>query len=182
MIPTEYTGHPPYRENMMDSEKRTYQFIDNLGIKYNTLCHEAAFTMNECKDVEQAFGVTIPKNLFLCNRQKTQFYLLMMPGDKSFKTKFLSAELACARLSFAEEDQMISLLGIHPGAVSPMGLINDHAGKVLLVIDRDLLQHEYFGCHPCVNTATIKLRINDLLGKIIPGCKHHYKIVNLRSE
>ena len=99
-----------------------------------------------------------------------------------FKTKFLSAELGCARLSFANEEQMVELLGIHPGAVSPMGLVNDHDCKVLLVIDSDLMQYEYFGCHPCVNTASVKLAMSDFINKIIPQTKHQYRIVNLKSE
>lgn len=182
MNAVEYVNHPPYREDMNVSEKETYRFLDNLGIEYNTLCHDAAYTMEECKEIERVLGVYVPKNLFLCNRQMTQFYLLMLPGDKVFKTKFLSAELGCARLSFADEDQMVKLLGIHPGAVSPMGLINDQENKVLLVIDQDLMRYEYFGCHPCVNTATVKLAMSDFINRIIPETKHQYKVVNLKSE
>lgn len=178
----EYFNHPPIREEMNESEKETYRFLDSLGIEYSTLCHDAAFTMEECKEIERILGVHVPKNLFLCNRQMTQFYLLMLPGDKVFKTKFLSAELGCARLSFANEEQMVELLGIHPGAVSPMGLVNDHDCKVLLVIDSDLMQYEYFGCHPCVNTASVKLAMSDFINKIIPQTKHQYRIVNLKSE
>lgn len=179
---TEYVGHPPFREDMTEAEVGVYRFLDNLGIAYQTVCHDAAFTMEECGEVERTIGVMIPKNLFLCNRQKTRYYLLMMPGDKVFKTKFLSSELGCARLSFAEEEQMVDLLGIHPGAVSPMGLINDHDRKVLLVIDSELLQYEYFGCHPCVNTATVRLSMRDLMDCIVPESGHQYKVVNLKSE
>lgn len=114
--------------------------------------------------------------------QQTQFYLLMLPGDKTFKTKLLSSELGCARLSFADESHMTGMLGIHPGAVSPMGLINEKQGNVSLVIDRELLSSEWFGCHPCVNTATLKLRMDDLLGKIVPATGHSYKIVTLKTE
>lgn len=119
---------------------------------------------------------------FLCNRQQTQFYLLMLPGKKIFKTKFLSSELGCARLSFADESHMTEMLGLHPGAVSPMGLINDRKGNVLLLIDRELQAFEWFGCHPCVNTATLKLRMDDLLGKIVPATGHTYKIIELKTE
>ena len=133
-------------------------------------------------EVEKNLGVPICKNLFLCNRQQTQFYLLMLPGEKHFKTKFLFSELGCSRLSFAEEEHMVRLLSIHPGAVSPMGLMNDKEKKVMLVVDNELLQSEFLGCHPCVNTATLKIRLKDLLKKIVPAANHEYRIVTLRTE
>lgn len=176
----EFIGHPPYREDMDEIEKETYRFLDNLAIKYHTICHDAIFSMKECKDMEQALRAIIPKNLFLCNRQKTQFYLLMMPGEKAFNPKQLSADLGCPHLSFADERQMVGMLGIHPGAVSPMGLIHEHDKKVLPVIDRALIQYEYIGCHPCVNTVTIRLKTADLLNRIIPESGHHYRIVDLK--
>lgn len=106
----------------------------------------------------------------------------MLPGEKHFKIKFLSSELGCARLSFATEEHMVQLLGIHPGAVSSMGLMNDKEKKVLLVVDKELLQSEFFGSHPCVNTATLKIRMNDLLEKIVPATNHEYRVVTLRTE
>lgn len=177
-----YIGHPAYTGKEGEAERNTYRFLDTHGISYETFRHEAAFTMEDCAGVEKAIGAPICKNLFLCNRQQTQFYLLMLPGDKTFKTKFLSSELGCARLSFADESHMAGMLGIHPGAVSPMGLINEKQGNVLLVIDRELLSYEWFGCHPCVNTATLKLRMDDLLEKIVPATGHAYKIVTLKTE
>lgn len=177
-----FSGHPPYTAVMGDAERSVYDFLDRRGVVYETLCHEAAFTMEECAAVEERIGAPVCKNLFLCNRQQTQFYLLMLPGDKVFKTKYLSSELGCARLSFAGESHMVELLGIHPGAVSPMGLLNDSEGKVQLVVDRDLLSSEFLGCHPCVNTATLKLRMDDLLGKVVPATGHEYRIVDLKTD
>ena len=176
------TNQPSSEMEMSDVERRVYDFLDGLGIAYEALRHEAAFTMEECAAVEERIGAPVCKNLFLCNRQQTQFYLLMLPGDKEFKTKYLSSELGCARLSFADESHMIELLDIHPGAVSPMGLLNDSEGKVLLVVDRDLLSSEFLGCHPCVNTATLKLRMDDLLGKVVPATGHEYRIVDLKTD
>lgn len=177
-----YIGHPPYAEEETIMERGTYLFLDTLGIEYETVRHKAAFTMADCAEVEKPLGVPVCKNLFLCNRQQTQFYLLMLPGNKTFKTKFLSSELGCARLSFADENHMAGMLGLHPGSVSPMGLINDRKGNVLLLIDRELQAFEWFGCHPCVNTATLKLRMDDLLGKIVPATGHTYKIIELKTE
>lgn len=177
-----YIGRPTSLEGRSEVEVNTYDFLDKLGISYDTMCHVAAFTMDECQEVEKNLGAPICKNLFLCNRQQTQFYLLMLPGEKHFKTKFLSSELGCARLSFATEDHMVELLGIHPGAVSPMGLMNDKDKNVLLVVDKDLLASEFIGCHPCVNTATLKIKMKDLLEKIVPATNHEYRIVTLKTE
>jgi Ala-tRNA(Pro) deacylase len=163
-------------------EIHTYRFLDQHGIPYEKLAHPAAYTMEECAAVETRLGAPICKNLFLCNRQQTQFYLLMLPADKPFKTKYLSSQLGCARLSFATEEHMVSLLGIHPGAVSPMGLMNDAQHQVLLVIDQDLLSQEYIGCHPCVNTASLRLRLRDLLERFVPATGHEYRVVELKGE
>ena len=103
---THYIGRPDSDEGRSEVETRTYDFLDSIGIQYETVCHEAAYTMEQCQEIEKTLGVPICKNLFLCNRQQTQFYLLMLPGDKHFKTKFLSSELGCARLSFADESKM----------------------------------------------------------------------------
>ncbi len=177
-----YIGRPAATDGRSEAELRTYDVLDSLNMTYETLCHPAAYTMEECAEVEKTLGVPICKNLFLCNRQQTQFYLLMLPAGKHFKTKYLSAQLECARLSFATEEHMVELLDIHPGAVSPMGLINDRDGKVLLVLDSELMGETYVGCHPCVNTATLKIRTEDLLRTLVPATRHQYRIVTLPTE
>lgn len=177
-----YEGRPTTSDGRSSTEIKTYDFLDSQGVSYTTLTHQAAYTMEECEAVEKELGVKIPKNLFLCNRQQTQFYLLIMPGDKVFKTKYLSSQLGCARLSFANEQQMVSLLGIHPGAVSPMGLINDTEKQLLLVIDKDLLTAEALGFHPCVNTATVRLKMYDVIEKVALATGHDYQVVELANE
>ncbi len=176
-----YEGRPDVMAGRSREEIATYDFLDKLGISYQTVCHNAAFTMEECEAIEGELGAPICKNLFLCNRQQTQFYLLMLPGDKIFKTKYLSSQLGCARLSFADEAHMVEMLGIHPGAVSPMGLIHESERKVLLVLDKDLMDLEYIGCHPCVNTATVRLSLADLVNSIVPATGHEYQVVELPS-
>ena len=178
-----YNGRPINDGMRSEVEIRTYDFLDKIGVFYETICHEAVFTMEECEMIEKELGAPICKNLFLCNRQQTQFYLLMLPSDKQFKAKNLSSELGSSRLSFADEQHMVDLLGIHPGAVTPMGLMNDKEKKVLLVIDKDLLtSSEFFGCHPCVNTATIKLNLQEFVEKFVPMTGHNYTIVTLKSD
>ena len=173
------TGRPFDCTGRLEKEIRTYDFLDKLGIDYKRVDHEPAMTMEVCEEIDQSLQAVICKNLFLCNRQETQFYLLMMPGDKKFRTKDLSKELGVSRLSFANEAYMEKYLDITPGSVSVMGLMNDTEGKVRLVIDKEVLQGAEIGCHPCINTSSIKFSIKDLTEKIIPAMHHDYTVVTL---
>ena len=172
-------GRPTDTTGRLDKEIRTYDFLDKLGIEYQRIDHEAAFTMEVCEEIDKTLGATICKNLFLCNRQKTDFYLLMIPGDKTFKTKELSHQIGSARLSFASPQDMEKYLDITPGSVSVLGLMNDHEKKVQLLIDEDVLKDPYFGCHPCINASSLRLRTKDLVEKIIPAMEHEPIIVKL---
>ena len=163
-------------------EMAVYELLDELEIPYLRVDHEAAATVDDCHEVDEALWIHICKNLFLCNRQKTDFYLLMMPGLKKFKTKELSAQLGTARLSFAEAEYMEAFLNITPGSVSVMGLMNDREHRVRLLIDQELLQDEFVGCHPCVNTASLKIRMKDILEKFLPHVGHDYTAVELQGE
>ncbi len=165
-----------------DRESRTYALLQSLRIPYTKVDHAPAMTMEDCLAVDQALGIKMCKNLFLCNRQQTVFYLLMMPGDKKFHTKDLSKQLGVSRLSFAGDEAMLELLDIHPGSVSVMGLMNDREKKVNLLIDRDLLQDDFIGCHPCVNTASLKIAKKDLFEIFLPAVGHEAKIVDLPEE
>lgn len=172
-------GRPQDLAGRTDKEIRTYALLDKLGIEYKRIDHEAAMTMEVCEEIDEALQATICKNLFLCNRQETDFYLLMMPGNKKFKTKDLSKALGISRLSFAKEEYMQKLLDITPGSVSVMGLMNDRERKVRLIIDEDVLEGAEIGCHPCINTSSIKFATRDLLEKIIPAMNHDYTVVSL---
>ena len=175
-------GRPESVEGRLPREVRTYDFLDSLDIAYKRTDHEKADTMEACNRIDQILGVVICKNLFLCNRQKTAFYLLMMPGDKKFKTKELSSQINSARLSFADPEDMLKYLDIEPGSVSIMGLMNDKDHVVQLLIDEDVLKDPYLGCHPCVNTSSLKLRTEDVIGKFLPAVGHDYKTVRLVGE
>ncbi len=175
-------GRPGHAEGRLAKEMRVYDLLDTLGIPYSRVDHEAAKTMEDCLVVDETLGVAMCKNLYLCNRQKTDFYLLLMPGDKPFRTKELSGQLGVSRLSFAEAEYMEAFLDITPGAVSVMGLMNDSENRVRLLIDADLLKMEDIGCHPCVNTASIRLTMADLTGKFLPAVHHEYTTVSLTGE
>ena len=174
-----YKGRPENADGRSDREMRVYDLLDGLLIEYERVDHEKAETMEACAEVDKALGTEMCKNLFLCNRQKTQFYLLLMPGDKPFKTKDLSAQLGCARLSFADACDMERLLGLTPGSVSVMGLISDTENEVQLVLDRAIAESEYIGCHPCVNTSSLKIKTKDVLGIFLENVKHNAITVDL---
>ena len=177
-----YNGRPETTEGRLPREVRTYDYLDNLGIEYVRTDHERADNMEACNKIDAVLGVIICKNLFLCNRQKTAFYLLMMPGDKKFKTKELSAQINSARLSFAEPEDMLKYLDIEPGAVSIMGLMNDKDKQVKLLIDEDVLEGEFIGCHPCVCTSSLKIRTKDITEKFLPATGHEFVTVHLTGE
>ena len=172
-----FNGHPA--DARTAREMAAYDFLDKLGVAYRRVDHPAAATMQDCEAVDAALGVRMCKNLFLCNRQKTDFYLLLMPGEKPFRTKELSNQLGVARLSFGEAEDMTRLLGVMPGAVTVMGLINDTAGAVRLLVDKDLLLDGEIGCHPCVNTSSIAFSMQDLLEKVLPKTGHAFTSVTL---
>lgn len=160
-------------------ELKTYDVLSALNIPFGRIDHEAAMTMEDCQCVEDALGVQACKNLFLRNTQKTRFYLLLLPGDKKFRTKDLSKQLGIARLSFAEEEFMEKYLGIRPGSVTVMGLMNDNEKQVTLLVDRDVYAQEYMGCHPCANTSSIKVKTQDIFEKFLPFTGHIPVLVDL---
>jgi len=177
-----YDGRPISLDGRLPREIRTYDFLDDLGIKYKRTDHEPANTMEACNQIDAILDILICKNLFLCNRQKTKFYLLMMPGNKKFKTKELSSQINSARLSFAEAEDMLKYLDIEPGAVSVMGLMNDKNKDVELLIDEDVLKGEYLGCHPCVCTSSLKMKTAEVIDKFLPATGHDYTTVHLVGE
>ena len=174
--PKVYTGGA---EGRIEKEMRSYALLDSLGIEYRRVDHEHADTIEACEQVEGLLECKICKNLFLTNRQQTDFYLLIMPGEKPFKTKLLSKQIGSARLSFASPEHMEKYLDITPGSVSILGLMNDKNGAVRLLVDRDLLNEEYFGCHPCINTSSLRLKTADVLEKLLPAMGHEPSFVDL---
>lgn len=192
-----FQGRPSDCTGRMEREIRVYDLLDSLGIVYDRIDHDPAMTMEVCAQIDAAFGrmsleefrhcdaseqqnhAIVCKNLFLCNKQKTHYYLLMMPGQKKFLTRNLSAQINSARLSFADADDMLSMLDITPGSVSVMGLMNDREHRVQLLIDSDVVRSRYVGCHPCINTSSLRLKTDDLLHKLLPAIGHEPIMVTL---
>ncbi len=177
-----FEGRPGNVDERLSREARVYDLLDELGIEYSRVDHEPVTTMEACQDIDRALGMLMCKNLFLCNRQKTRFYLLLMPGDKKFKTKELSNQINSARLSFAEAEDMLKYLDIEPGAVSVMGLMNDQNHEVQLLVDEDVRADEYLGCHPCVCTSSLKIKTADIFEKFLPAVGHEPQTVHLVGE
>ena len=172
-------GRPADTTGRLEKEIKVYDLLDSLGIEYERTDHEEANTMEACNEIDKVLDVIICKNLFLCNRQETQFYLLMMPGDKPFKTKDLSKQIGSARLSFGKAEYMEEYLDIKPGAVSIMGLMNDTEHHIQLLMDKPVAESEYLGCHPCVSTSSLKMKTKDILDKFLPAVGHEPVIIDL---
>ena len=172
-------GRPADCSGRLAKEVRCYDLLDSLGVEFQRIDHEAAMTMEACAEVDKVLDAVICKNLLLCNRQHTAFYMLMIAGDKHFKTSALSKQIGSSRLSFAEPEYMEEFLDITPGSLSVLGLMNDRENRVKMLIDEDVLKGEFFGCHPCINTASLRLRIADLMEKIIPAMGHEPRLVTL---
>ena len=172
-------GRPETNEGRLPKEIRVYDLLDSLGISFERVDHAPAMTMEVCAAIDEVLEATICKNLLLCNRQGTAFYLLMLPGNKVFKTSVLSKQIGSSRLSFASSEAMEQFLDITPGSVSVMGLMNDHENRVQLIMDQDVLKGEYIGCHPCINTSSLRFKTADLMEKILPAMGHEPIFVDL---
>jgi len=173
-------GRPESTDGRLEKEIRTYDLLDSLGIEYERVDHEEANTMEACLAIDEVLApAVICKNLFLCNAQKTKFYLLMIREDKKFLTKDISKQINSARLSFGPAEYMEQFLDITPGSVSVLGLMNDKENNVTLLVDEDVLKAEYVGCHPCINTSSLRLKTADVFGKLLEAVKHEYTVVTL---
>ncbi|HPZ00221.1 MAG TPA: prolyl-tRNA synthetase associated domain-containing protein [Clostridiales bacterium] len=177
------SGRPEVADGREEKEIRCYDLLDELQIPYEQMDHPRADTMEVCLELDKYLAPTvICKNLFLCNRQKTNFYLLLIKHDKKFKTKEISAQIGSARLSFGEDAYMEEFLDIKPGAVSILGLMNDQDNHVRLLVDEDLLKEETIGVHPCVNTSVLRLKTKDLFTTFLTAVHHDMTTVHLVGE
>lgn len=174
-----FKGRPENPEGRLPKEMRVYDLLDSLNIQYVRVDHEAAMTMEACRTIDAVLGTPMCKNLLLCNRQCTEFYLLLLPGEKPFKTSVVSKLLGTSRLSFAQGEYMERFLDITPGSLSVLGLMNDRENRVKLIADRQILEAERIGCHPCVNTSSLAFSVRDLLDKVLPAMGHQVRIIDI---
>lgn len=165
-----HRGRPA--EKRGEAEEFSYDLLDGLGIEYLRTDHPATETMEACEEIDRIMNMKACKNLFLRNKQKTRYFLVVISGDKRFDTKALSSQLGLPRLSFGHDDAMLELLGVAPGSVSILSIAHASAKDVTLIVDRDILDQEYFGCHPCINTSSLKIKTSDIFEKLIPSTGH----------
>lgn len=177
---TIYRGRPA--EKRIPKEEAAYDLLERAGIDFERVDHAAANTIEECFEVDELLEMEICKNLFLCNAQKNAFYLLLMPGKKKFRTAEVSKQIGSARLSFAPYEELERLLDLTPGSVTVLGLMNDRENKVKLIIDSEVLEAPYFGCHPMINTSSLRFPTRDLTDKLLPEMGHTYIEVFLTGE
>ena len=180
--PTRYTGRPADAAGRLPRELACYDLLDQLGICYDRVDHEAADTITHCVAIEAYLGAPICKNLVLCNRQKTAFYLLLMDGQKPFRTKELSAQIGSSRLSFAPPEEMERLLGVTPGSATILALMNDKDHQVRLILDKSVADCDWFGCHPCINTSTLRLSMREIREKFLPHLGITPTVVDLPGQ
>ncbi len=175
-----YTGRPADTSDRSEKEIKVYDFLDDLEIDYRRLDHAPAFGSEEelCKEIEDSLGARICKNLFLANRQRTKFYMLMIPEHKVFRSSDISKQAGSSRLHFAEAEYMEEMIGCSPGSASVMGLINDTEHRVQLLVDDDVLNAEYVGCHPCINTSSLRIRSADIFEKFVRATGHDFIVVH----
>lgn len=175
-------GRPADCSGRLAKEIRSYDFLDSIGVEYQRVDHYPADHAEVCDEINGVLDAQICKNLFLTNKQHSAFYLLMIPLHKKFKTKELSAQIGTARLSFASAEKMEEYLDITPGSVSILGLMNDKGNNVRLLVDEDLLKQEYIGCHPCINTSSLRIKSSELFTKVTEALGHSYTTVKLSGE
>lgn len=176
-----YVGRPEVEDGRSEKELQVYDMLDKLHISYERVDHAPAKTIQDCEEIDKTLGIHICKNLFLCNRKKTEYYLLLLPGEKILQTKELSAQLSCSRLSFASGTDMEKFLNVSPGAATVMGLLFDTEKRVQLLVDEEIWEEKYIACHPCVNTSSIKVRTEDVFGTFLETVGHDYQKVKLTS-
>ncbi len=172
---TIYSSRPDEKRSV--EEEAVYDVLSALEIPFERVDWLPEDEGSE--NVYQALGIMRLKNLLLCNAQKTKFYLLVMPASVPFKSNVLSKQLGTPRFSFAPEENLRELLHVKPGSASILGLHNDKDRVVNLCIDERVLEQEYYGCHPCVNTTSLKIKTDDILNKFLVHTGHYYTIVRM---
>ncbi len=160
-------------------KQKVYDFLNELGIEYKNLDHEPLMSIYDAEELDRKLGVNIAKNLFLSTKHSTEFYLLLMKGDKKFNTGKVSKQVQVPRMTFGSDEKLLELLDLTPGSVSPLGLINDTENNVNFLIDKDLLNDEFIAVHPNMNTSTVVIRLSDLLEKVLPKTNHTYRVVEV---
>ena len=166
---------------MNDTAARVYAFLNERGISYRKMDHEAVHTIEDCAAIDAELHSVTAKNYFLATKHRDRFYLCLVRPNARFKSVDISRQIASTRLSFAEEEHLARLLHVFPGAVSPMGLIFDEGKEVALLVDSGLRDVESIAFHPCDNTATLAMSGRDFFGAFLPAVGHDPRYVEIHD-
>ncbi len=172
-----YTNKP--LEYVNEVQKLTYEVLEKLNIKYERVETDDAVTMDDCFEINKKLNMETVKTLFLCNRQKTEFYLFVTTSDKKFSSKSFGAALNISRVSFANEELMHQILGTNIGATTIFSVLIDNGNKINIIIDKDVLNNEYYGCSDGTVNGYMKLKTSDVINKVLPYSKHKEVVIKI---
>ncbi len=143
--------------HMDPAAQATLDLLGEIGIEYRYYSHDLARTMADCEGIGADVGARHFKNLFLSDRKRSVFVLLLLAPEKEFRTGSVSRQLGTSRLSFCTAEELMEKLGLLPGSVTPLALSRESARGVVVAVDRDILAMERVCAHPCVSGATVAI-------------------------
>jgi len=165
-----------------ETQRMIYEALEELKIPFDRVENDFMISMEDCEAVNKKMNTRMAKNLFLCNRQKTEFYLFITKDNKHFNTKIFSKAMGISRVSFAPEETLTEYLGTKIGATTIFSLVYDKDCKVHLVIDKDVLEEKFHACNDGTNNAHIKITTKDLMEKYLKYTKHEPVIIEFKEE
>lgn len=154
-----------------------YKTLNELHIPYQRVETDEVITMEDCAAVNERLQMNMVKTLFLCTRHQQELYLFVTAGNKRFDSKWFSQELNTSRVSFAPEESMHMLLGTNIGAATIFSTLLTSAKDVHLVIDKDVLQEEYYGCSDGTTTGYMKIKTSDITDRFLPATGHSFSVI-----
>ena len=172
-----YTSKP----NSFKTElhEMVYNTLEALEIPFERVDTDEAITMEDCVEIGKKLDTSIVKTLFLCNRQKTNFYLFVTTEDKPFVTKDFSRALEISRVSFASPEMLFDMLGTKVGSATALSCVFDKENKVKIILDKDAVSSEWYGCSDGTTTGYMKLKTEDLINKYLPFSNHIPTIIEI---
>ena len=163
-------------------QRMTYESLADLQIPFERVETDETITMEDCTQINQKLDMEMVKTLFLCNRQKTAFYLFVTTADKPFNSKNYSKELGIPRVSFAPAELMENILGVKIGAATVFGALMDKDGLVQIVFDQDILSEEWYGCSDGTNTGYMKIKTEHIIENFLTYTNHIPTIIQIQND
>ena len=172
-----YTTSPEKFKNEL--QEKVYKTLGKLFIKFERVETDEAITMEDCIEIDKKLNMKMVKTLFVTNRQKTNFYLFITCGNKRFDSKRFSSELNISRVSFADSSLMEEILNTKVGATTIFSVLIDKENKINVIIDKDVLNEEYYGCSDGTTTGYMKVKTEDIINKLLPYSNHKEIVIEM---